>query len=283
MQQLAGIITENEVMTEESKFSNFVKNIFTSKADKEKAASTAIAAEKAAEAAIRLAKSKEEIEKINSLTNDATFKNLLNDYSSKYYEAYFNLENSAWLNTGDRANVGYWLHELDPLAKPLKDFLKSKGIDPELIIDFSTAMLTNLQSQKQKTNESRMQQLAGMVTENEYQESSKNEAADYNKVDSILKGTYKRPVAEVDPEIKKMANVLDTLVSKPFGYEKLEDILNALGPIEPTTLDKAIDMMKTSVFELNGGDPFYNLIVHSNKYTDEGVALSWEDDHWRAG
>ena len=46
----------------------------------------------------------------------------------------------------------------------------------------------------------RMQQLAGMITENEYQESSKNEAVDYNKVDSILKGTYKRPVAEVDPE-----------------------------------------------------------------------------------
>jgi len=110
-----------------------------------------------------------------------------------------------------------------------------------------------------------------------------NEAADYNKVDSILKGTYKRPVAEVDPEIKKMANVLDTLVSKPFGYEKLEDILNALGPIEPTTLSKAINMMKTSVFELNDGDPFYNLITHSSKYTDKGVALSWEDDHWMAG
>jgi hypothetical protein len=138
---------------------------------------------------------------------------------------------------------------------------------------------------KQQINEiKRMQQLAGMVTESEYQESSKNEAVDYNKVDSILKGTYKRPVAKVDPEIKKMANVLDTLVSGPFGYEKLEDILNALGPIEPTTLDKAIDMMKTSVFELNGGDPFYNLIVHSNKYTDKGVALSWEDDGtWRAG
>ena len=138
---------------------------------------------------------------------------------------------------------------------------------------------------KQQLNEiKRMQQLAGMVTESEYQESSKNEAVDYNKVDSILKGTYKRPVAEVDPEIKKMANVLDTLVSGPFGYEKLEDILNALGPIEPTTLDKAIDMMKTSVFELNSGDPFYNLIVHSNKYTDKGVALSWEDDGtWRAG
>jgi len=137
---------------------------------------------------------------------------------------------------------------------------------------------------KQQLNEiKRMQQLAGMITESEYQESSKNEAVDYNKVDSILKGTYKRPVAEVDPEIKKMANVLDTLVSEPFGYEKLEDILNALGPIEPTTLSKAINMMKTSVFELNDGDPFYNLITHSSKYTDKGVALSWEDDHWMAG
>jgi len=138
---------------------------------------------------------------------------------------------------------------------------------------------------KQQINEiKRMQQLAGVITESEYQESSKNEAADYNKVDSILKGTYKRPVAEVDPEIKKMANVLDTLVSKPFGYEKLEDILNALGPIEPTDLDKTIDMMKTSVFELNDGYPFYNLEVRSNNYNDDGVALSWEDDGtWRAG
>lgn len=192
MQQLAGIITENEVMTEESKFSNFVKNIFTSKADKEKAASTAIAAEKAAEAAIRLAKSKEEIEKINSLTNDATFKNLLNDYSSKYYEAYFNLENSAWITTGDRANVGYWLHELDPLAKPLKDFLKSKGIDPELIIDFSKAMLTNLQSQKQKTNESRMQQLAGIITKSEYRQSIDENAS--VELDSTMRDLYNQPL-----------------------------------------------------------------------------------------
>ena len=111
------------------------------------------------------------------------------------------------------------------------------------------------------------------------------EAADYSKVDSILAGTYKRPEKAVNPEMQKISQVLDKFVSKPFDYERLEDLLNALGPIKPQKLDKAIDMMKTSAFELNGGDPFYNLIVHSSNYSDDsqGVALSWDDRKWNAG
>ena len=112
------------------------------------------------------------------------------------------------------------------------------------------------------------------------------EAADYSKVDSILAGTYKRPEKAVDPEAQKISQVLDKLVSRPFDYEKLEDVLNALGPVTPKKLDAAIDMMKdSSDFELNGGDPFYNLIVHADNYSpdSEGVALSWQRKKWVAG
>lgn len=115
---------------------------------------------------------------------------------------------------------------------------------------------------------------------------SMNEAADYSKVDSILAGTYKRPEAPVNPEIQKISAVLDKLVSKPFDYEKLEDVLNALGPVKPQKLSRAIDMMKSQGdFDLNGGDPFYNLEVLSDNYSDgsEGVALSWDGRKWQAG
>jgi uncharacterized protein YoaH (UPF0181 family) len=172
-----------------------------------------------------------------------------------------------------------------------RNFAAEAEEDKKAVEDIKAAIANGASEEDAIEQVSKKYKLYSDYLKRKYDQSNKikeaekmNEAADYNKVDSILKGTYKRPVAEVDPEIKKMANVLDTLVSGPFGYEKLEDILNALGPIEPTALDKAIDMMKTSVFELNGGDPFYNLIVHSNKYTDKGVALSWEDDGtWRAG
>lgn len=113
-------------------------------------------------------------------------------------------------------------------------------------------------------------------------------APDYSKVDSILKGTYKRPTAQINPEIQKMANTLDTLVSKPFDHEQLEDILNALGPIEPQELKQVIDVMKNSGFYLEtdgGNNPSYNLEVGFNNYNknSQGVALGWSNDHWVAG
>jgi hypothetical protein len=131
----------------------------------------------------------------------------------------------------------------------------------------------------------KMQRLAGLITESEYRESLENEAADYSKVDSILGGTYKRPEPVVNPEIQKISQVLDKFVSKPFDYEKLEDLLNALGPVKPQKLDKAIDMMKMSSFELSGDNNFWNLIVQTDNYSDdsEGVALSWDGRKWEAG
>jgi hypothetical protein len=109
------------------------------------------------------------------------------------------------------------------------------------------------------------------------------EAIDFSKADAVLAGKYKRPAAKIDPNTKKLASYLDKLVSKPFGYSKLEDFLNHSGPIEPEELGAAIDVMSNSVFELNDGEPFYNLIVRSNKYKDEGVALAWEGNQWSAG
>jgi len=111
------------------------------------------------------------------------------------------------------------------------------------------------------------------------------EAADYSKVDSILAGTYKKPEAVANPEIQKISQILDKLVSRPFDYERLEDVLNALGPIKPKKLNKAIDMMKMSSFELSGDNDFWNLIVQADNYSDdsEGVALSWDGRKWTAG
>jgi len=111
------------------------------------------------------------------------------------------------------------------------------------------------------------------------------EATDYSKVDSILAGTYKRPEKAVNPQTQKISQILDKLVSKPFDYERLEDILNALGPIKPNMLNKAIDTMKTTAFELNDGEPFYNLTVRADNYSDDskGVALRWDDTKWVAG
>jgi hypothetical protein len=142
---------------------------------------------------------------------------------------------------------------------------------------------------KQNINEiSKLKRLAGIITENEYQESIETEGkADYSKVDSILNGTYKKPEEKKDPEIQKMADILDKLVSKPFDHERLEDILNALGPIKPKNLDKVIDIMKNGGgFDLNGGDPFYNLEVNFKNYSDDskGIALSWSNNKkWEAG
>lgn len=111
------------------------------------------------------------------------------------------------------------------------------------------------------------------------------EAADYSKVDSILAGTYKRPEKAVNPEIQKISQVLDKFVSKPFDYERLEDLLNALGPVKPQKLEKAIDMMKIDSLDLTGENDFWNLVVYSNNYSDdsEGVALSWDGRKWNAG
>jgi hypothetical protein len=111
------------------------------------------------------------------------------------------------------------------------------------------------------------------------------EAADYSKVDSILAGTYKRPEKAVNPEIQKISQVLDKFVSKPFDYERLEDLLNALGPVKPQKLDKAISMMKIDSLDLSGENNFWNLVVYSNNYSDDsnGVALSWDGRKWNAG
>jgi hypothetical protein len=141
---------------------------------------------------------------------------------------------------------------------------------------------------KNQINEiKKMQRIAGLITESEYQKSIETEAkADWGKVDSILGGTYKKPEEKKDPEIQKIADILDTLVSKPFDYEKLEDVLNALGPIQPKKLSRVIDSMKNGGgFYLNGGDPLYNLEVHFKNYTDDskGVALAWDGKKWQAG
>ena len=118
---------------------------------------------------------------------------------------------------------------------------------------------------------SRMQKLAGL-----------NEGINYSEIDSILGGTYKRPEIAIDPEIQKAADILDKLISQPFDYDRLEDILNALGPIEPEMLENAIDAMKSKgEFDLEDD----NLIVRADTYSDdsEGVALGWNDVKWTAG
>jgi hypothetical protein len=117
----------------------------------------------------------------------------------------------------------------------------------------------------------RMQKLAGL-----------NEGINYDEIDSMLGGTYKRPEIAIDPEIQKAADILDKLISQPFDHERLEDILNALGPIKPKMLDKAIDLMKSiGEFELENG----NLIVFADNYSDdsEGVALGYYGGKWNAG
>lgn len=117
----------------------------------------------------------------------------------------------------------------------------------------------------------RMQKLAGL-----------NEEIDYSKIDSILGGTYKRPEIAIDPEIQKIAGILDKLISQSFDYDRLEDILNALGPIEPEMLENAIDAMKSKgEFDLEED----NLIVRADNYSDdsEGVALGWNGNKWTAG
>ena len=117
----------------------------------------------------------------------------------------------------------------------------------------------------------RMQKLAGL-----------NEGINYSEIDSILGGTYKRPEIAIDPKIQDIAGILDKLISQSFDYDMLEDILNALGPIEPEMLDKAIDAMKSKgEFDLEGD----NLIVRAGNYSDdsEGVALGWNDEKWTAG
>jgi hypothetical protein len=105
---------------------------------------------------------------------------------------------------------------------------------------------------------------------------------DYSKADTVIKGTYKRPEKQVDPEAKKLAEYLDKFVSSKFDYNKLEDLLNALGAT-PEDLESAINLMKKSVFDLNDGYPYYNLEVISSNYKNTGVALAWNEDHWEAG
>jgi hypothetical protein len=117
----------------------------------------------------------------------------------------------------------------------------------------------------------RMQKLAGL-----------NEEINYDEIDSMLGGTYKRPEVIIDPKIQKIADILDKLISQPFDYERLEDVLNALGPIKPEMLENAIDAMKSKgEFDLEDD----NLIVRADNYSDdsEGVALGWNDEKWTAG
>jgi len=104
----------------------------------------------------------------------------------------------------------------------------------------------------------------------------------YSKADTVIKGTFKRPEKLVDPETKKLARYLDKFVSSKFGYQKLEDLLNAL-EATPEDLEPAINVMKKDAFELNDGEPFYNLEVTSSNYKETGVALAWNEDHWEAG
>ena len=103
----------------------------------------------------------------------------------------------------------------------------------------------------------------------------------YSKADTVIKGTFKRPEKLVDPETKKLASYLDKFVSSKFVSQKLEDLLNAL-EATPEDLKPAINVMKKSVFELNDGEPFYNLVVTSSNYKETNVALAWNKDHWEA-
>ena len=75
---------------------------------------------------------------------------------------------------------------------------------------------------------------------------------------------------------------MDKFVSSRFDYEKLENLLNALGAT-PKDLKPAIMLMKKRVFDLNNGQPYYNLEVDSSNYKNTGVALAWWEDHWEAG
>jgi hypothetical protein len=58
---------------------------------------------------------------------------------------------------------------------------------------------------------SRMQKLAGL-----------NEGINYSEIDSILGGTYKRPEIAIDPEIQKIADILDKLIES-YGSGKFND------------------------------------------------------------
>lgn len=147
MQKLAGIITESEYKNklEENKFSDLVKNVFTSKTKKaEEKEKMAKAAAEAAEQAERLSKSKEEIDKLNVLSNNNEFKTLLNNFATQYTEEFDKFEREIQSIYGDRGDTQYFMSDfykrIDPLAQPLKDFLKKNNINPEFIVRFEEEM-----------------------------------------------------------------------------------------------------------------------------------------------
>ena len=208
-------------------------------------------------------------------------KTWLNEYDSNIQFAVRTEEIIGFLYNLRNKEFKQYKGEIERMYLPYK---KAKDAFEKLWDEASVFPDKDLKEIKQENKTTMKKSQLAQIIREEIQKMIAEAEPDFSKVDSILKGTYKRPAAKVDPKIKKIAGILDTLVSKPFDSAKLEDILNALGPIEPMKLESAIDMMKTSVFELNDGYPFYNLEVRSNNYTDKGVALSWEDDGtWRAG
>jgi len=140
MQKLAGIITESQYKEKlnENKFTNFVKNAFSSKVkDQELVASAAKAAEEAEQKL-----SKEEADKLESLTSNPEFKQLMDAFTSEAGKIWQNYEEMAQAS-GNRGDVMYMEDEInDKISKSssstkLKSFIKDKGINPELIKNFS--------------------------------------------------------------------------------------------------------------------------------------------------
>jgi flagellar hook-basal body complex protein FliE len=129
MQVLAGIITESQYKRKlsEGKFSEFIKNTFTSATKNQELAQDAA---EAAEAAAQKA-SDDEVAKLEALVSDPKFKEELiktsKDLSSK-------AEDTAFSTTGDRSNAQY------VYASGMAEYLKAKGINPDVIKTFSDVL-----------------------------------------------------------------------------------------------------------------------------------------------
>ena len=143
MKKLDVLITEGKYKEKlnENKFTDFVKNTFSSKTkDQELAASAAKAAEEAEQK-----QSKEEVAKLESLTSDPEFKKLMDSFTLELGKIWNSYEEMAQAG-GNRGDVMYMEDEInDKISKSkssveLKNFIKSKGINPELIKDLSRAI-----------------------------------------------------------------------------------------------------------------------------------------------
>jgi len=134
MQMLAGIITESQYKKKlnESKFGEFFKNIFSSKADKEGAEEQKLAqaAQQAAEAAAQKA-SDEEVTKLEGLLSDPEFKKEVNAYADKLFN---DAEGISMMSHGDRGYAD------DVYSDGMKEYFRKKGINPSIIKNFITTL-----------------------------------------------------------------------------------------------------------------------------------------------